>query len=198
MPAYDDVFAANDYVRSTVGARSTNRQGDVITEQNTATYELAMEYFILGDPPAPLSSHTLSSELQPELAKFAMALKKHPVGPCEMMAALAFVHLVEKGSTFPVLRMTFIDGDHVFVVAGTGLDLRKRWQDWDCDTAAICDPWVDHVSLCNKTGMRTWFEALNTHMHHDAEEDTRISQEAMLRQGCEVRSKAAWKYKLLE
>ena len=101
MPAYDDAFAAQDYVRSTVGARSSNRQSDVITEQNTKIYDAAMQYFLLADAPVPSSAHNQSSELQEDLAKWAMALKNHPVGTCELMAALAFVWLVEKGATFP-------------------------------------------------------------------------------------------------
>lgn len=128
---------------------------------------------------------------QIELAAFAKALLRFPVGSCDMMSALAFAYLVEKKGTFPVTRMSLRDADHMFIVIGTGVNLTGDWHQWNSTTAAICDPWADFAGLCNPTAIQTWMQTLDRIMPAPFQPANTFVQ------SYGVNSRAQWNYRII-
>jgi hypothetical protein len=196
MSAYDDAFAACNFVKNTCGVQSINRLDDVETPQTRHVRQMMFTHYnkyALGEGVSkmtPLSGAAPSDQMT-QVAAWAKALMTFPVGTCDAMACLALTYLTEKKSTFPVSQMSLTDADHVFVVVGSGINRTAAWRNWDTSSAAICDPWADYVGPCTRTGMQTWMEKLTPLC--EAPFNPGDTMSVMF----DVASRAAWRYHLI-
>lgn len=198
MAAFNDAFAAVNFVKNTCGVQSINRMDDAETPLQKHVRQTMFRYFnlyALGDtsasPMPPIGGFNPPDDMQ-QIAAWAKALMRYPVGTCDAMSCLALVFLAEKKNTFPVTQMAFRgDADHVFVVLGTGIDRSASWRTWDSDTAAICDPWADYAGPCTPTSLQTWMQKLENICEPPFEPEDVFSN------AYSVSSRSAWGYRLI-